>query len=580
MSCIKSTGPVDLRVVATSTTEIFVPQTDWYPALGVDLVRFGFRLIAESGGIQGRPAYQTATAVIDEAGPGGRAVPQGLGTPVSGPMDALTFALNLGQVQWVRFGSMISLDQTGAPGQGDVLLQATFPACGKPLGRFVQQVHMLGQPVSGARKDCASRACSRSGCSAAVEPPYVFGTSSGPAHPILTFSALAGDLTLDQDPGVTGAFTQIRHSGVARGATVDAWSYSGKARLVEMVDDIIDLVGTGGQIEILSNTTSQGVGGCDPRHSQAKAWNELFEIASVLVFQSGGNGGSDSRDDCETSGGAAAPSSFVVNQMRNNERLRDPRSGNASRSVIDMTAFGVFDLAAWDSLGSAGAKGYAPVSGTSISTPLVAGIAALYTEMYRQQRSSRIDDPGLLKSNLLLMGDRTEGSLLGTSQTTVGYDSQWGAGKFSARTFRGAQGFLDGVWMSGRACVPHGKSRTIFHPVPTNARIVEAVAWSMDPRVSRNRAPNDVDLSVVEQTGTTTVTIPGFGTITLPIINELAADRASADEKERAFSEEAAPRATARPVGVRLKGMNIRGRDPVCGNNAERVYFAFRAEGT
>jgi hypothetical protein len=144
MSCIKSTGPVDLRVVATSTTEIFVPQIDWYPALGVDLVRFGFRLIAESGGLQGRPAYQTATAVIDEAGPGGRAVPQGLGTPVSGPMDALTFALNLGQVQWVRFGSMISLDQAGAPGQGDVLLQATFPACGKPLGRFVQQVHIGG----------------------------------------------------------------------------------------------------------------------------------------------------------------------------------------------------------------------------------------------------------------------------------------------------------------------------------------------------------------------------------------------------------------------------------------------------
>lgn len=144
MSCIKNTGPVDRRVVVTSTTEIFIPLTDWLPALGVDQVRFGFRLLAESGGLQGRPAYQTATAVIDEAGSGGRAVPQGLGTPVSGPLDALTFALSLGTVQWVRFGVMVSLDQAGAPGQGDVLLQATFPGCGKPLGRFVEQVHIGG----------------------------------------------------------------------------------------------------------------------------------------------------------------------------------------------------------------------------------------------------------------------------------------------------------------------------------------------------------------------------------------------------------------------------------------------------
>lgn len=144
MACMYSIGPFSRRVVATSTTEIFIPLTDWYPALGVDTVRFGFRLLAESGGLQGRPAYQTATAVIDEAGSGGRSVASGLGTPQSGPLEPLEFALSLGTVQWVRFGVMVSLGQQGAPGQGDVMLQTTLPACGKSLGRFERQVHIGG----------------------------------------------------------------------------------------------------------------------------------------------------------------------------------------------------------------------------------------------------------------------------------------------------------------------------------------------------------------------------------------------------------------------------------------------------
>lgn len=144
MTCMTSFGPIERRLVATSTTEIFVPASVWYPALGVDHVRFGFRLLAESGGLQDGPAYQTATAVIDEAGASGRSVPQGLGSPISGPSDPLDFPLNLGTVQWVRFGWMVSLPQPGAPGQGDVMLQGTFPSCGKPLGRFVRQVHIGG----------------------------------------------------------------------------------------------------------------------------------------------------------------------------------------------------------------------------------------------------------------------------------------------------------------------------------------------------------------------------------------------------------------------------------------------------
>lgn len=155
MSCIHSTGPVEKRVSATSTTEIFVPMTGWYPALGIDEARFGLRLLADSGALQGRPAYQTATAVVGESGQGGRDVPQGLGTPTTGSLTALSFALNLGTVQYVRFGVLVSLEQASSPGQADVMLQTLVPSCGKPLGRWRDQIHIGGNvsptvvPVTG-----------------------------------------------------------------------------------------------------------------------------------------------------------------------------------------------------------------------------------------------------------------------------------------------------------------------------------------------------------------------------------------------------------------------------------------------
>lgn len=52
MSCVHYLNPGEQRVVATSTTQIFIPSTGWYLALGVDMVRVGMRLLAA-------PAYNT-----------------------------------------------------------------------------------------------------------------------------------------------------------------------------------------------------------------------------------------------------------------------------------------------------------------------------------------------------------------------------------------------------------------------------------------------------------------------------------------------------------------------------------------
>lgn len=144
MSCSNYFGPIERRITVTSTTEVFFPFTDWGLALGVDRVRATLRLLAESGDIQIRLAYQTATTVINEGGAGGRNSPQGLGTPTNATMSPLQFNVSPGTVHWIRWGVLASLSQAGPPGQADVVLTLAEPACGKAVGRFADQIHIGG----------------------------------------------------------------------------------------------------------------------------------------------------------------------------------------------------------------------------------------------------------------------------------------------------------------------------------------------------------------------------------------------------------------------------------------------------
>jgi hypothetical protein len=144
MSCINFFGPTERRISVTSTTEIFVPFTGWMPAQGIDKVRATLRLLAESGNIQARIAYQSATAVVNEGGAGGRNAPQGLGTATNATMSPLEFQVSAGDVHWIRFGVFVSLSQAGPPGQADVVVSYALSACGKPLGRYTDQIHIGG----------------------------------------------------------------------------------------------------------------------------------------------------------------------------------------------------------------------------------------------------------------------------------------------------------------------------------------------------------------------------------------------------------------------------------------------------
>ena len=155
MSCTRFFGPIELRVSVTSTTEIFIPFTDWMPAQGIDKVRATLRLLADSGFIQARIAFQTATAVVNEGGAGGRNVPQGIGTATNATMSVIDAAVPAGTVHWMRWGVFVSLSQAGPPGQADLVLTYAVPGCGSAMGRFTDTVHIGGNtspavvPVTG-----------------------------------------------------------------------------------------------------------------------------------------------------------------------------------------------------------------------------------------------------------------------------------------------------------------------------------------------------------------------------------------------------------------------------------------------
>jgi hypothetical protein len=144
MSCIRFFGPIERRVFATSTTEIFYPFTDWMPAQGVDRFRATLRLLADSGLIQARIAFQTATAVINEGGAGGRNEPEGGGSATNAEMSVIDASVSPGAEHWIRWGVYVSLSQAGPPGQADVVLSLAVPGCASALGRFAETVHIGG----------------------------------------------------------------------------------------------------------------------------------------------------------------------------------------------------------------------------------------------------------------------------------------------------------------------------------------------------------------------------------------------------------------------------------------------------
>jgi hypothetical protein len=397
---------------------------------------------------------------------------------------------------------------------------------------------------------------------------------------------LLGDVTNGQDLILTLTawdldLAERERSGVARASRGRGFSGSSFSFLE-------DRLAYYGDTYILTQSGSNS--GDDPdcrgETTTSRNWNSLYESGYAL-FNSTGNNGHDDLHDCTINSPATAIGVFSVGAYiiddNDNEVIypKSDRGGDGTvgqgrhRTVIDIIGPSNMEYAyphyAWPMdingvefrYGTEWNEGKGPSSFccTSSATPAVAGVGALFRQWYKDVYNDSIDDPGLLYTNLLLMGDRRkERSLLTDYYHDTGFDSLWGAGKLRLRLFD-ATG-LDGPmsWATGSVCVDDGYNTYIdIGAVSDDVDIINAVIWWYDRRHDDGTHHDNVDLDLEYEDGS------GFRPV-------LSSD--TRDNKERVALE----RPDGGPYRLNLRGERITADDEGCGTNSMRVYWAYVVE--
>jgi hypothetical protein len=110
----------------------------------------------------------------------------------------------------------------------------------------------------------------------------------------------------------------------------------------------------------------------------------------------------------------------------------------------------------------------------------VAGGAISYIDFYRSEIGTLVDEPGILYSNLHLMGDRA-----GSPSYGWGGDNLFGAGRIKFRMWNPAG--MDAPWWfgTGHFCVKDGETVTIpinsGNTIPVDADYIKGALWFYDP---------------------------------------------------------------------------------------------------
>jgi hypothetical protein len=216
----------------------------------------------------------------------------------------------------------------------------------------------------------------------------------------------------------------------------------------------------------------------------------------------------------------------------------------------------------------------------------VTGAAAIFRDWYITRYGTAIDDPGLLYTNLLLMGDGlTEatfdppfpwgnGNGLQETYSYDGFDGLLGAGRMRLRAFDNAG--LDNPWgyRTGSGCLGQLASHTLSinggAPLPAGVDYIKATTWwydrDHDDVQGLGHKGNDQYRLELERWDSSSSSW------------DVVATDDSADNKQRVFFTGDGLSSGGDIFQLRITGMVVDSGLEGCGTNANRVYYALMYE--
>ena len=222
------------------------------------------------------------------------------------------------------------------------------------------------------------------------------------------------------------------------------------------------------------------------------------------------------------------------------------------RSIVDGLGPGYFKFRATVT------NQYGTGAGTSVAAPTVAGMSLLFRDHYRSDISEFINDPGVLFTWMLNMGDRWAAAP--TFGLASGFFSRSGAGKIRMRMINGRGMDFPWYWYSGWTCIDEGDVRLLefrnSSPLQSSTDRLRVSIWWYDRRIENGTRIDDIDLVVL------------YGG------NQLKVSASPYDNKERVWLRDVG----GDPLKVYITGEKVTSDNEGCDDNSMKVFYSVMVE--